>query len=209
MLVRSRRFSCFRSSRRWTMSSSIGMPSACWAGKATARRGTARSFRPGMSFVLTGWYWLVGPSVVAGKLLQVLFSVLLVWQTWATARIYLPEGQARLAGWLVALMPTLVFYTATLGYEILIGTDIRPGLSPRVARARAGRRSVAGADPRDWPAPWIRHADQARVPARPGGAGGRLVAAGQSQVWRVVVARRRRRRGDRGHRGAVDRAQPT
>ena len=78
-------------------------------------------FPPGMSFVLTGWYWLVGPSVLAGKLLQVVFSVLLVWQTWATARLYLPEGQARLAGWLVALMPTLVFYTATLGYEILLG----------------------------------------------------------------------------------------
>ena len=44
-------------------------------------------FPPGMSFVLSGWYWLVGPSVMAGKLLQVLFSVLLVWQTWATASL--------------------------------------------------------------------------------------------------------------------------
>jgi hypothetical protein len=77
-------------------------------------------FPPGMSLVLAGWYFVTTPSPLAGKILQILFSGLLVWQTWATARQFLPERAARLAALLVALLPTLVFYTATLGYEILL-----------------------------------------------------------------------------------------
>ncbi|MES1255815.1 MAG: glycosyltransferase family 39 protein [Acidobacteriota bacterium] len=77
-------------------------------------------FPPGMSLVLAGWYFVTTPSPLAGKILQIGFSALLVWQTWATVRQFLPERVARLAALLVAVSPTLVFYTATLGYEILL-----------------------------------------------------------------------------------------
>jgi hypothetical protein len=91
------------------------------SGRGYGVEGHRAFFPPGMSFALAAWYWLTGVSVLSGKLFNVIVSVVLVWQTWATGRRYLPEAQARVAGWLVALMPTLVFYTATLGYEILLG----------------------------------------------------------------------------------------
>jgi hypothetical protein len=77
-------------------------------------------FPPGMSFALFAVYWMTTPSPWAGKLLQVALGGMLVWQTWALARRIVPATSARIATLLVAGLPTLVFYTSTLGYEILL-----------------------------------------------------------------------------------------
>jgi len=78
-------------------------------------------FPPGMSFALFAAYWLTVPSPYVGKILQVVLGGLLVWQTWMLTRGIVPDAAARIATVLVAVMPTLVFYTSTLGYEILLG----------------------------------------------------------------------------------------
>ncbi len=78
-------------------------------------------FPPGMSFALLAVYWLTTPSPYAGKMFQVALGGLLVWQTWALTREIVPDSAARMATLLVAVLPTFVFYTSTLGYEILLG----------------------------------------------------------------------------------------
>ncbi len=77
-------------------------------------------FPPGMTLLLTAWYSVTGASALWGKLLNVLLAALLTWQTWALAKESVGERAARRAALLVALFPTLVFYTATLGYETLL-----------------------------------------------------------------------------------------
>ena len=98
-------------------------------------------FPPGMSFVLTAWYFVTTPTPLAGKLLQVILGCVLVWQTWAATRQFLSESVARVAAVLVAVFPTLVFYTATLGYEILLALILL--VSCRLA--------VSVVDDRGWP----------------------------------------------------------
>jgi hypothetical protein len=78
-------------------------------------------FPPGASLVLAAWYTLTTPSPFAGKILHLLFACGLVWQTWELARRAFSERVARIAALLAAVFPTLVFYTATLGYETLLG----------------------------------------------------------------------------------------
>jgi hypothetical protein len=83
--------------------------------------GVLAFFPPGMSFILAAWYFLTTPSPLAGKMLQLIFGCLVVWQTWAITRQFLSERTARVAALLVAIFPSLVFYTSTLGYEIVLG----------------------------------------------------------------------------------------
>ncbi len=89
-------------------------------GEGYGAPGVRAWFPPGMSLLLTAWYAVTGPSALAGKFLQVVVACALVWQTWAAARTCCDERTARLAAILVAVFPTLVFYTATLGYELVL-----------------------------------------------------------------------------------------
>ncbi|MGC4081730.1 MAG: glycosyltransferase family 39 protein [Vicinamibacterales bacterium] len=93
---------------------------AMLSGQGYGTPGFRAWFPPGMSLLLTAWYWLTAASPLAGKLLHVLLGVALTWQVWAFARMFTSETTARVAMLLVALFPTLVFYTATLGYETLL-----------------------------------------------------------------------------------------
>ncbi len=78
-------------------------------------------FPPGMSFLLTAWYWLTTPHPLAGKMLNVMAGLAMTYLTWRVGRSMVREATARWAAVYVALSPTLVFYTATLGYEIVLG----------------------------------------------------------------------------------------
>ena len=103
---------------------------------------------PGMSFALAGWYAITTPSALAGKILQAGLGCVLVWQTLGAVRDALPERTARAAAILVAVFPTLVFYTATLGYEILLAVllTVLWRLTTRLCGVRpaASRLAVAG-----------------------------------------------------------------
>ena len=90
------------------------------AGRGYGAPGFRAWFPPGMSLTLAGWYAITAASPISGKVLQVLLGCVLVWQTWAFGRQVVSEPIGRVAAVLVALLPTLVFYTATLGYEILL-----------------------------------------------------------------------------------------
>jgi hypothetical protein len=90
------------------------------AGHGYGAPGALAFFPPGMSLILTAWYFVTSASPLAGKILHLLAGCTLVWQVWALARHVLSERVARLAALLVAIFPTLVFYTATLGYETIL-----------------------------------------------------------------------------------------
>jgi hypothetical protein len=77
-------------------------------------------FPPGMTLLLTAWYWVAGPDPLWGKLLHASLGCLMTWQTLELARSAVSERTARLAALTVALLPASVFYAATLGYETLL-----------------------------------------------------------------------------------------
>lgn len=78
-------------------------------------------FPPGMSLTLYIWYSLLGPSWWAGKLLNGLFGLAFILLVFDLTRRTVSPLASRWAAVLTTVMPTLVFYTATLGYEILLG----------------------------------------------------------------------------------------
>jgi len=104
-------------------------------------------FPPGMSLVLAAWYSVTTPAPLAGKVLHALVGCLVVWMTYTIARQALPEGPARAAGAIAAVVPTLVFYTATLGYETLLALILLAAshLTVRLARAPARRWPILAA----------------------------------------------------------------
>jgi hypothetical protein len=112
-------------------------------GEGYGAPGVRAWFPPGMSLVLTGWYLVTTASPLSGKILQVILGGVLVWQTLATARRLLPERLARVAALLVAASPTLVFYTATLGYEILLALVLLLSCRLAISIADGDRRSAA------------------------------------------------------------------
>jgi 4-amino-4-deoxy-L-arabinose transferase-like glycosyltransferase len=78
-------------------------------------------FPPGMTFFLAGWYWLTEPSPMAGKCLNALVGIATILLVYGIGRRTASERAAKWAALLAAFMPTLVFYSATLGYELFLG----------------------------------------------------------------------------------------
>ncbi len=104
-------------------------------------------FPPGMTFLLVGGYAVAGPSPLAGKALVTLLSVALAVLVYDVGRRGASEAVGRWAALLTACCPTLVFYSATLGYETALAvvlaavTDLAL-LAP--ARPRAWHVAAAG-----------------------------------------------------------------
>ena len=78
-------------------------------------------YPPGMSFLLMGWYTITTSSVLAGQLLNALLGTASIALVSDVARRVISPLAARWAGLLAAVIPTLVFYASTLGYEIVLG----------------------------------------------------------------------------------------
>lgn len=74
-------------------------------------------FPPGQTFLLYGIYSLTGPNVLAGKVVMAILSCLLALVVYDIGRRATSEPVARWAAALTALCPTLVIYSASLGYE--------------------------------------------------------------------------------------------
>jgi len=78
-------------------------------------------YPPGMSFLLAGWYGITEPTPFAGKWLNGLVGAATVLLVYAIGRRTVGERAGKWAAVLAAVMPTLVFYSATLGYELILG----------------------------------------------------------------------------------------
>src|SRR5262249_27794507 len=76
-------------------------------------------------------------------ILNVILGCLLVWQTLATMREISSERVARVSALLVAVFPTLVFYTATLSYETLLALVLVVACRLTVFAARSTRPATA------------------------------------------------------------------
>lgn len=59
-------------------------------------------------------YRIMGPSPAAGRVMQALLGVLVVWLTFRLARVWFGDTAATAAGWLAALNPFLVFISGYL-----------------------------------------------------------------------------------------------
>jgi len=90
-------------------------------GNGYGEPGRIAFFPPGMSFVLAGWYWLTEPTPISGKFLNALVGTGTVVLIYAIGRRTINDRAAKWAALLAAIMPTLVFYSATLGYELILG----------------------------------------------------------------------------------------
>jgi hypothetical protein len=97
-------------------------------------------FPPGMSLLLTGWYWLTTPSPLSGKLLNALLGTLTILLTYDLGRRALTPQAARWAAVITALMPTLIVYGATLGYETALGCILLAVCDLALLASRPGRR---------------------------------------------------------------------
>lgn len=103
-------------------------------------------FPPAVSFLLTAGFVLFSPSFWVAKLLGLVTGTALVVATWWFASANTTPLQARWATAIVCLNPTLVFYSATIGYEPLLGVIVLlfMGILNRTAVDGApwGRRST-------------------------------------------------------------------
>lgn len=91
------------------------------AGNLTSPRAVSGSYQAGFDTVLAGVFLLSGPDLVVGKLLNVLLGTGVVLLAAILARDMLGSGAARPTAWLVAVLPTLVFWSATGLKESLTG----------------------------------------------------------------------------------------
>ena len=79
-------------------------------------------YPPGMTLLLTAWYWLTTTAPLSGKLLNTLIGVVQVLLIYDIARRTTGSLVARWAALLAAVLPTLVIWSASLGYEVVLGT---------------------------------------------------------------------------------------
>jgi len=107
--------------------------------------GRRAHYPPGMSLMLAALYSLTGPSVLAGKVLNVLLGVAMVLGVYGLAHKTLSPLAARWAGLLAAVMPTLVFYSTCLGYEILLGCIFLAVCALTIGSRRGGPAGLAAA----------------------------------------------------------------
>jgi 4-amino-4-deoxy-L-arabinose transferase-like glycosyltransferase len=105
--------------------------------------GPTAFFPPGMALTLAAMFKVFGASPRVGQALNILVSVALVTLTYRIGRGAAGESAGRLSALLVAFNPTLVFYTATLGYELLLGMLLL-GISAMQLPATVSLRSLLG-----------------------------------------------------------------
>ncbi len=79
-------------------------------------------YPPGMTFLLAAWYQLTGAGAISGKVLNCLIGTGMVLLLYDIGRRLRGNLVGRWAGLTAAVLPTLVFYSASLGYEIVLGT---------------------------------------------------------------------------------------
>lgn len=79
-------------------------------------------YPPGMTFLLAGCYSITGAYPVAGKILNSIIGVGLVLLIYDVGRRAIGPITGRWAATLAAVFPTLVFYSASLGYEVALAT---------------------------------------------------------------------------------------
>jgi hypothetical protein len=99
-------------------------------------------YPPGMSFLLAGWYAVTTSSVVAGQLLNVLLGTASIALVGDIARRAISPPAARWAGLFAAVMPTLVFYVSTLGYEIVLGMILLAVCDLWLISTSSGRKRI-------------------------------------------------------------------
>jgi 4-amino-4-deoxy-L-arabinose transferase-like glycosyltransferase len=102
--------------------------------------GPTAFFPPGLPLMLAAWFAVTGIGLWQAKLLGLALGMATVWVTWRYAVAVLDEGAARWALLIVTIVPTLVFYSVTVGYEQLLAI-ILVGWSALVERA-SGRTVV-------------------------------------------------------------------
>ncbi len=83
--------------------------------------GPTAYYPPGISFWLLAVYAMFGRSLTAALLANAAVGGLLTGLTWAAGRHVVPRPAARLAALGVAGFPSLVLYSATVGYDAHLG----------------------------------------------------------------------------------------
>jgi 4-amino-4-deoxy-L-arabinose transferase-like glycosyltransferase len=91
------------------------------AGQGYGQDGWRAFFPPGMSFLLAAWYRVTTPNPFAGEWLNAIFGTMWIPLVFAIGRRTISERSGKWAALLTAIMPTLVLYSATLGYELVLG----------------------------------------------------------------------------------------
>ena len=81
-------------------------------------------FPPGMPLLLAGTFAVFGSSLVVAKVVGLAIGTALVPLSYQFARQAVSEPVARWTALLVACSPTLVFYSATIGYEQLLAAVV-------------------------------------------------------------------------------------
>lgn len=90
------------------------------AGEYYGSPGARAFFPPGMSMLLAAWYKATQPAPLLGQILNTLFGVVMILQLhWLGNRVF-DRRVARWAAVMTALLPTFVFYTATLGHDLVL-----------------------------------------------------------------------------------------
>lgn len=106
--------------------------------------GPSAFFPPGLPLLLAAWFVVAGVGLWQAKMLGIAIGMSCVWATYRFAVWSLGPAAGRCALVIAATSPTLVFYSATLGYEQLLavvfvcwavlvemsaGTRLRGGIS--------------------------------------------------------------------------------
>ncbi len=99
----------------------------------------------GYSAVLAPIYRLVGANAHVAPVFNAITGALLAAVTWALARYALSERRARVAGWIVALHPGLILYSALIMTEPLAALLTLTAFWLAVRDARPWRGLVVGA----------------------------------------------------------------
>jgi 4-amino-4-deoxy-L-arabinose transferase-like glycosyltransferase len=90
-------------------------------GRLASPIGVADSYQAGFQAITAAVFFLTGPSLIAGKLLSVATSAATVLLAGLVAGRVAGPGAARTTAWVVALMPTLVFWATGFLKEPVVG----------------------------------------------------------------------------------------
>ena len=105
--------------------------------------GPSAFFPPGMPLLLTGWFWVFPPGVVSAKALGWLIGVAIPPLTYVAGRSLVGQTAARWGALITAVSPTLVFYSATIGYELLLaGLELTIAWQATLVWSRTSGRGV-------------------------------------------------------------------
>ncbi len=102
--------------------------------------GPTAYYPPGVSFWLLAVYAVFGRSLTAALLANAAVGGLLTALTWAVGRHVVSRPAARLAALAVAVFPSLVLYSTTVGYDAQLGCALLLVVWLFVRRAPGGQR---------------------------------------------------------------------